>query len=155
MLVQRTKISCWAQWHILRTRIFCSQLCITGVFPQGQSRQWAMHLRRSAQRLKDNLKMDGIKLWLLALQSCIIQFYSHYFLPFHRHQILKHVGRSLMKKSQKVTSRVAPGLPLKLTLLNIIQEKWKENKAIYFSGTEFLENNLSGSLGSKHKSWAA
>lgn len=79
--------------------IFCSQLCISGMFLEDQSGQWAVHQTRAAQGLKNNLKTDGIKLQLLALQSCIIQSYSQYFLPFHRHQILKSIGKCLMKKS--------------------------------------------------------
>lgn len=120
------------------------------MLPQVQRRQWAMHLRTPEQRLKDNLKTDGIKLWLF---SPISYSPTHsIFYPFTDTRSWNLLAGLLWRK---VTRGVAPGPALKLTLLSIIQEKWKENKARNFCGTEFLENNLSGSLGSKHKSWFA
>lgn len=65
------------------------------------SRQWAMHLRRSAQRLKHNLNTDGIKLCLWVLQSCIIQSYSQYFFTLSPTPDLEICLRFLMKKSHK------------------------------------------------------
>lgn len=77
--------------------VFLSWLCIPGIFCHNQSRPWAMHLRRSAQRLKKKLKTDWIKLWFLVPWSCILQFYSQYLLiyPFTNnvHQILSWAGK--------------------------------------------------------------